>query len=45
MRDAEKHEGLDAAMKSNVNKLTSNIITKCIPDGLVVTIIAFRMLY
>ncbi|CAG8558273.1 11893_t:CDS:10 [Diversispora eburnea] len=34
IRDSEKHEALDATMKSKVNKLTSNVITKCIPDGL-----------
>lgn len=34
LRDDEKLQGLDAAMKGKMNKLTSSIIDKCIPDGL-----------
>ncbi|CAG8520133.1 425_t:CDS:10 [Acaulospora morrowiae] len=34
LRDSEKHRGLDAAMKSRVNVVTSSIITTCIPGGL-----------
>nr|CAA32887.1 unnamed protein product [Schizosaccharomyces pombe] len=33
-RDDEKLQGLDAAMKGKMNGLTSSIINKCIPDGL-----------
>ncbi|CAG8469432.1 8106_t:CDS:10, partial [Cetraspora pellucida] len=33
-RDSEKHQGLDAIMKSRVNKLTSSIIANCIPTKL-----------
>ncbi|CCG83927.1 protein of unknown function [Taphrina deformans PYCC 5710] len=34
LRDDEKLQGLDAAMKGKMNKLTSSIIDKCIPEGL-----------
>ncbi|RKP25650.1 hypothetical protein SYNPS1DRAFT_28623 [Syncephalis pseudoplumigaleata] len=34
IRDDEKLQGLDAAMKTAMNQLTSTIIGKCIPDGL-----------
>ncbi|KAF0467412.1 beta and beta-prime subunits of DNA dependent RNA-polymerase [Gigaspora margarita] len=34
LRDSEKHQGLDAKMKSRVNKLTSSIIANCIPTQL-----------
>ncbi|CAO3689510.1 unnamed protein product [Umbelopsis ramanniana] len=34
-RDDSKLAGLDNAMKSKVNKLTSSVIDKCIPSGLV----------
>ncbi|CAG8532386.1 1839_t:CDS:2, partial [Dentiscutata heterogama] len=34
LRDSEKHQGLDAIMKSSVNKLTSSIIANCIPTKL-----------
>lgn len=34
-RDDSKLAGLDNAMKSKVNKLTSSVIDKCIPNGLV----------
>ncbi|KAI9597691.1 hypothetical protein BDF19DRAFT_434176 [Syncephalis fuscata] len=34
IRDDEKLQGLDAAMKTAMNQLTSSIISKCIPDGL-----------
>lgn len=37
IRDDEKLAGLDNAMKTKMNKLTSSIIEKCIPDGLVGT--------
>ncbi|KAI8058444.1 hypothetical protein BDF22DRAFT_665808 [Syncephalis plumigaleata] len=33
IRDDEKLQGLDAAMKTAMNQLTSSIISKCIPDG------------
>ncbi|KAI9278023.1 hypothetical protein BY458DRAFT_452613 [Sporodiniella umbellata] len=35
VRDDNKLAGLDNAMKAKVNKLTSAITTKCLPDGLV----------
>ncbi|RUS34142.1 DNA-directed RNA polymerase I complex large subunit Nuc1 [Jimgerdemannia flammicorona] len=34
LRDDEKLAGLDNALKTKMNKLTSSIIGKCIPDGL-----------
>ncbi|EEB08017.1 DNA-directed RNA polymerase I complex large subunit Nuc1 [Schizosaccharomyces japonicus yFS275] len=34
IRDDEKLQGLDAAMKGKMNGLTSSIINKCIPEGL-----------
>lgn len=34
LRDDEKLQGLDAAMKGKMNKLTSAVIDKCIPEGL-----------
>ncbi|KAI9145358.1 hypothetical protein BKA69DRAFT_1050972, partial [Paraphysoderma sedebokerense] len=34
LRHDEKLAGLDASMKSKINGLTSSIIGKCIPDGL-----------
>ncbi|BFZ63239.1 hypothetical protein YB2330_004359 [Saitoella coloradoensis] len=34
LRDDEKLAGLDSAMKGKMNGLTSSIINKCIPDGL-----------
>ncbi|CAM0140636.1 hypothetical protein VKS41_006661 [Umbelopsis sp. WA50703] len=34
-RDDNKLAGLDNAMKSKVNKLTSSVIDRCIPNGLV----------
>ncbi|ORY77786.1 DNA-directed RNA polymerase I subunit RPA1 [Protomyces lactucae-debilis] len=34
LRDDEKLQGLDAAMKGKMNKLTSSIIDQCIPGGL-----------
>ncbi|KAI9310913.1 hypothetical protein BX666DRAFT_2032405 [Dichotomocladium elegans] len=34
-RDDDKLAGLDNAMKNKVNKLTSMITSKCLPDGLV----------
>ena len=34
LRDDEKLAGLDAAMKSQTNSLTSSIISKCLPNGL-----------
>ena len=37
IRDDEKLQGLDAAMKMSVNKMTSSIIDKCIPHGLVLS--------
>ncbi|KAJ3375015.1 hypothetical protein GGF31_005737 [Allomyces arbusculus] len=35
LREDEKLAGLDAAMKGKMNGLTSSIISKCLPDGLV----------
>ncbi|KAI9221947.1 hypothetical protein BC828DRAFT_404467 [Blastocladiella britannica] len=35
LREDEKLAGLDSAMKSKMNGLTSSIISKCLPDGLV----------
>ncbi|KAG1450609.1 hypothetical protein G6F46_007887 [Rhizopus delemar] len=35
IRDDNKLAGLDNAMKAKVNKLTSSITQKCLPDGLV----------
>ncbi|KAI8987844.1 hypothetical protein BDF20DRAFT_814125 [Mycotypha africana] len=35
VRDDNKLAGLDNAMKAKVNKLTSSITTKCLPNGLV----------
>ncbi|BFZ55031.1 hypothetical protein PYCC9005_002069 [Savitreella phatthalungensis] len=34
LRDDEKLAGLDAAMKGKMNKVTSAVIDKCLPDGL-----------
>lgn len=34
LRDDEKLQGLDAAMKSKMNSLTSAVISKCLPEGL-----------
>ena len=34
-RDDNKLAGLDNAMKSKVNKLTSSITESCLPNGLV----------
>ena len=34
-RDDNKLAGLDNAMKSKVNKLTSSITERCLPNGLV----------
>lgn len=34
-RDDDKLAGLDNAMKAKVNKLTSSITEKCLPNGLV----------
>jgi DNA-directed RNA polymerase I subunit RPA1 len=36
IREDEKMQGLDAAMKSKMNELTSSIIGKCLPDGLLI---------
>ncbi|KAI9189931.1 hypothetical protein H9P43_001364 [Blastocladiella emersonii ATCC 22665] len=35
LREDEKLAGLDSAMKSKMNGLTSSIISKCLPEGLV----------
>ncbi|CAB5372246.1 unnamed protein product [Rhizophagus irregularis] len=34
LRDTEKHQGLDAVMKSKVNMLRTSIVNTCIPKGL-----------
>ncbi|RKP14974.1 hypothetical protein BJ684DRAFT_7762 [Piptocephalis cylindrospora] len=34
LRDDEKLQGLDAAMKNRMNGLTSSVIQKCLPSGL-----------
>ena len=36
VRDDNKLQGLDAAMKSATNGLTSSILSECLPDGLFV---------
>jgi DNA-directed RNA polymerase I subunit RPA1 len=35
LREDEKLAGLDSAMKSKMNGLTSSIISKCLPEGLI----------
>lgn len=35
LQDEESHKGLDGALKREMNALTSNMISACVPDNLV----------